>query len=100
MWWYNFSRCLTFPVPDACIRKEDAEAKQAWREKVAICFVVFLASAFFVGIFGFIPVLLCQERTVYTLDAVQERTTENWIVIKGTVYDVTGLFERHPTGPA
>jgi len=100
MWWYNFSRCLTFPVPDACIRKEDPEAKQAWREKVAICFVVFLASAFFVGIFGFIPVLLCQERTVYTLEAVQERTTENWITIKGTVYDVTGLFERHPTGAA
>jgi len=100
MWWYNFSRCLTFPVPDACIRKQDAEAKQAWREKVAICFVVFLASAFFVGIFGFIPILLCQERTVYTLDAVQERTTENWIAIKGTVYDVTNLFDRHPTGPA
>mmetsp|Transcript_12488 Transcript_12488/g.20572 ORF Transcript_12488/g.20572 Transcript_12488/m.20572 type:complete len:1101 (-) Transcript_12488:1600-4902(-) len=100
MWWYNFSRCLTFPIPDAFIRKEDAEAKQAWREKVAICFVVFLASAFFVGIFGFIPVMLCQERTVYTLEAVQERTTENWIAVKGTVYDVTELFERHPTGPA
>lgn len=100
MWWYNFSRCVTFPIPDACIKKEDAEARQAWREKVAICFVVFLASVFFVGIFGFIPVLLCQERTVYTLEAVQERTTENWIAIKGTVYDVTGLFERHPTGPS
>ena len=100
MWWYNFSRCITFPVPDACIRKQDDEAKQAWREKVAICFVVFMFSALFVGIFGFIPVLLCQERTVYTLDAVQERTNENWVVVKGTVYDVTGLFERHPTGPA
>jgi chitin synthase len=100
MWWYNFSRCITFPVPDAFIKKDDADAKQAWREKVAICFVVFLASVFFVGIFGFIPVLLCQERTVYTLEAVQERTSENWIAVKGTVYDVTGLFERHPTGPS
>ena len=100
MWWYNFSRCVTFPIPDACIKKEDAEAKQAWREKVAICFVVFLASSFFVGIFGFIPILLCRERTVYTLPDVQERTNENWIVTNGYVYDVTDLFDRHPTGPA
>jgi chitin synthase len=99
MWWYNFSRCVTFPFPDRCIRKDDAEAKQAWREKVAICFCVFLASAFFVGIFGFVPVLLCRERTVYTLGNVQERTNEDWIVLHGFVYDVGGLFERHPTGP-
>lgn len=99
MWWYNFSKCVTCLIPDTCIRKEDAEAKQAWREKVAICFCVALASLFFVGIFGFVPVLLCQERTVYTLADVQERTDENWITLKGNVYDVTGLFERHPTGP-
>ena len=100
MWWYNFSKCVTCLIPDTCIRKEDAEAKQAWREKVAICFCVAFASLFFVGIFGFVPVLLCQERTVYTLADVQERTDENWITLKGNVYDVTGLFERHPTGPA
>ena len=99
MWWYNFSRCVTFPFPDSCIRKEDADAKQAWREKVAICFCVLLASGFFVGIFGFVPVLLCRERTVYTLDNVKERTSEDWIVVNGLVYDVGGLFERHPTGP-
>ena len=100
MWWYNFSKCVTCCVPDGCIRKEDKEAKQAWREKVAICFCVFCASLFFVGIFGFIPILLCRERTVYTLGNVQERTNEEWIVLNGYVYDVKGLFERHPTGPA
>ncbi|KAL9188916.1 hypothetical protein ACHAXT_011406 [Thalassiosira profunda] len=99
MWWYNFSRCVTLPFPDACIRKDDAEAKQAWREKVAICFCVLLASGFFVGIFGFVPVLLCRERTVYTMENVKERTNENWIAVNGIVYDVTGLFDRHPTGP-
>jgi chitin synthase len=99
MWWYNFSRCITCCVPDAFIRKEDAEARQAWREKVAICFCVFLASLFFVGIFGFVPVMLCQERLVFTLPNVQERITESWIVVHGTVYDVTDLFNRHPTGP-
>ena len=100
MWWYNFSRCVTICFPDACIKKDDAEAKQAWREKVAICFCVFLASAFFVGIFGFVPVMLCRERTVYTLTNVQERTNADWIALHGTVYDVGGLMDRHPTGPA
>jgi chitin synthase len=99
MWWYNFSRCITCCVPDAFIKKEDEEARQAWREKVAICFCVFLTSAFFVGIFGFVPVLLCQERLVYTLENVQERITEDWIVVHGTVYDVTEFFNRHPGGP-
>jgi chitin synthase len=99
MWWYNFSRCVTCCVPDAFIKKEDDEARQAWREKVAICFCVFLASAFFVGIFGFVPVLLCQERTVYTLENVQQRVEEEWIAVNGAVYEVTELFNRHPTGP-
>ena len=61
MWCYNFSGCVTMCVPDKCIRKDNVEAKQAWRENVAICFVVFLASSFFVGIFGFIPAL-CARR--------------------------------------
>ena len=100
MWWYNFSRCITCCFPDACIKKDDAEAKQAWREKVAICFCVFMASTFFVGIFGFIPVLLCRERTVYTIENIQARTNEEWIALHGNVYDVGGLYERHPTGPA
>lgn len=43
--------------------------------------------------------MLCQERLVYTLENVQERITEDWIVVHGTVYEVTGLFGRHPTGP-
>jgi len=100
MWWYNFSRCITCCFPDACIKKDDADAKQAWREKVAICFCVFLASSFFVGIFGFIPVLLCRERTVYTIENVRARTNEDWIALHGNVYDVGGLYERNPTGPA
>mmetsp|Transcript_30598 Transcript_30598/g.58666 ORF Transcript_30598/g.58666 Transcript_30598/m.58666 type:complete len:1184 (-) Transcript_30598:72-3623(-) len=99
MWWYNFSRCVTCMVHDRMIKKDDADAKQAWREKVAICFCVFCVSGFFVGIFGFVPVLLCRERTVYTLPDVQARLNENWIVVNGNVYDVTGLFDRHPTGP-
>ncbi|KAL7524440.1 hypothetical protein ACHAWF_000953, partial [Thalassiosira exigua] len=78
---------------------EDAEAKQAWQEKVAICFCIFLVSVFFVGAFKFLPVLLCQERTVYTLDNVWGRTDESWIVLHRTVYEVGKLLERHPTGP-
>ena len=86
----HFSRCVTLCVPDKCIRKDDVEAKQAWRKKMAICFVVFLASSFFVGIFGFIPAFLCQERTVYTLTNVEERTSKDWVVVRGYVYDVEG----------
>jgi len=99
MYWYRFSHAMTCCFPDACIRKDDADAKQAWREKVAICWCVFAASLFFVGIFGFIPVVLCLERQVYTLENIRERVEQEWIAVHGYVYDVADLFTRLPPGP-
>ncbi len=47
------------------------------------------------------------ETEIEDLEAVEEELLEealvgdeNWIAINGYVYDVTGLFERHPAGPA
>lgn len=41
------------------------EAKQAWREKVAIFVVMLFCSACFIGISGVVPMFLCRETTVF-----------------------------------
>ena len=55
---------------------------------MTICFVVFLAINFFMGIPGFIPAFLCQERTLYTITNTDERISKEWVVVRGYVYDV------------
>ena len=77
--WWVFSRLCTLFIPDMLIcwagnvtitkgmtreaRKEaleaSKEAKQAWREKVAIFIVMLSFSAAFIGVSGVIPAVLC-----------------------------------------
>jgi len=87
MWWL-FSRLCTLLIPDfllCCIgrharitkgmsaeakksaRVARKEAKQAWREKVAIFMIMMFCSACFIGVSGVIPMFLCRETTVFTM---------------------------------
>lgn len=87
MWWL-FSRLCTLLIPDfllCCVgrharvkkgmtpeqkkatRTARKEAKQAWREKVAIFLIMVFFSACFIGISGVIPMFLCRETTVFTM---------------------------------
>lgn len=59
--WYSFSFLITFWFPSCCIPREGAGAKQAWREKVAICFIALFFSVLLVGGIGFLPLFLCRE---------------------------------------
>jgi chitin synthase len=74
------------------------DAKQAWREKVALFLIMVSCSVFFVGVFGFVPLLLCKEDTVFAMQDIWLQTGENWLVVHGTIYDVKDLIYRHPGG--
>lgn len=92
MWWL-FSRLCTLLIPDfllCCIgrharitkgmsaeakksaRLARKEAKQAWREKVAIFMIMMFCSACFIGVSGVIPMFLCRETTVFTMVSKEE----------------------------
>ena len=92
MWWL-FSRLCTLLIPDfllCCIgrharitkgmnaeakksaRVARKEAKQAWREKVAIFMIMMFCSACFMGVSGVIPMFLCRETTVFTMVSKEE----------------------------
>jgi len=119
MWWI-FSRLCTLLIPDfllCCIgrharikkgmspeQKDEAkvarkEAKQAWREKVAIFTIMMMFSAGFIGISGVVPMFLCRETTVFTMDEIQARNrAEDWTVIFGAIYDIKDYANAHPGG--
>jgi len=119
MWWF-FSRLCTLLIPDfllCCIgrhakitkgmspeAKKEAqsvrkEAKQAWREKVAIFIIMLFCSACFIGISGVVPMFLCRETTVFTMDEIHARDrAEDWTVIFGAIYDIKEYANSHPGG--
>ncbi|KAL7462210.1 hypothetical protein ACHAXS_002600 [Conticribra weissflogii] len=69
--WWAFSRLVTLYVPDAyfeCKGGWDKERRQAWREKVAICLIMFLFSMAFIGVGGLLPLFACADNNVVQND--------------------------------
>ena len=96
--WASFAWIITFPIPNKCIMRPTKDAKQAWREKVALFVIMVSCSVFFVGVFGFVPLLLCKEDTIFSMQDIWLQTGESWVVVHGTIYDVKDLIYRHPGG--
>lgn len=94
--WKGFSGWMTCLVPDACIPREGATVKQAWREKVTICIIALALSAFVVGGIGFLPIYFCRSGTKYTTAELQKRD-DRWTSVFGRIYIFDNTF-RHPGG--
>lgn len=95
--WRSFAQISTFFVFDCCIGGSK-EAKQAWREKIAICVIVLLTSALVVGTFGFLPLFICPDEPIYTYQDVWERNNAAWSAIHGAWYDMDAFISHHPGG--
>ncbi|KAL7552851.1 hypothetical protein ACHAWF_016096 [Thalassiosira exigua] len=96
--WASFAWIITFLIPNKCIMRPTLDSKQAWREKVALFVIMISSSVFFVGVFGFLPLVLCGEDTMYTIKDVWAQAGESWVVVHGVIYDIKDLIYRHPGG--
>jgi chitin synthase len=96
--WSSFAWMVTFPIPNKCIMRPTKDAKQAWREKVALFLIMISCSVFFVGVFGFVPLLLCKEDTIFSMQDIWLQSGQSWVVVHGQIYDVKDLINRHPGG--
>lgn len=93
--WSVFANLVTFPLPDACLFwKHGTAAKQAWREKMGILFILVLVSAIFVATVSLVPVLICTESEVYYDVTQVERF--GWTTIFGVVYNLNAFVDKHP----
>ncbi len=106
--WWVFSRLCTLFIPDMLIcwagnvtitkgmtreaRKEaleaSKEAKQAWREKVAIFIVMLSFSAAFIGVSGVIPAVLCGAEDAFLVRISDYECKQHFtcVLILTTIY--------------
>ena len=96
--WSSFAFLCTALIPNFLIRREGKEAKQAWREKVAIVDIMIFTCAIFFGVFGFVPLYFCRASDIYTFDQIWEQDGAAWSVIYGTIYDMKPYINKHPGG--
>ncbi|KAJ2796037.1 hypothetical protein H4R21_004869, partial [Coemansia helicoidea] len=96
-WWRAFALAVTLWMPSCVLQRamgqETPGMRQAWREKLALCFVIALvtAAAAFVS-FG-LSLLLCHPVEPVTLDALRTshaaNATTRLIAVRGRIYDVS-----------
>jgi len=96
--WKSLAVGMTCIIPDKIIPREKPSAKLAWREKVAICLIVFFISAAIVGGIGFLPIFLCRSSDQFTQREINNQRGKAWVTIFGTIYDVRNYIKRHPGG--
>ncbi|KAG2177395.1 hypothetical protein INT44_007906 [Umbelopsis vinacea] len=95
-WWVRFVWLLTWWIPSIflkwCGGMKREDVRMAWREKVVLCFLIFMFSAstlFFIAVFG---ELVCPgTKSLYSVQDVANHNLLNdfYVSVRGKVYDVT-----------
>ena len=91
--WKIFSRVVTFWVPDFLLSSlggmKDPNVRQAWREKIALCFIIcVLCAAVGFATVGFQKVL-CPENDNSNSRFIDIGATPGTLGIQGTMYNIT-----------
>ncbi|KAJ1995130.1 ATP-dependent RNA helicase [Coemansia sp. RSA 1358] len=97
-YWRAFSRIVTLWMPefvlDKILRKRTPDKRQAWREKIALCFIILVITALTALISFGLSFLLCHPVEPISLRALSEKhgvnaTTQKLTAIRGRIYDVS-----------
>ncbi|KAI9323437.1 chitin synthase-domain-containing protein [Dichotomocladium elegans] len=90
-WW------IPSPFLSKCGGMTRRDIRMAWREKVALCILIFvMCSAMILFIIGFGP-LLCPHQDVFSISELQSRSTKEkaYVAIRGEVFDLTKFAPHH-----
>ncbi|RUP30296.1 chitin synthase, partial [Jimgerdemannia flammicorona] len=100
LWWVRFVWLMTWWIPSPFLRwfgkmkREDVQ--MAWREKVTLCMMIFLMSAFILFFILFFGNLICPgAKTLYTTSdvAAHNQIADYYINVRGKVYDMTHFVQ-------
>ncbi|KAJ1893175.1 hypothetical protein LPJ66_005912, partial [Kickxella alabastrina] len=92
--WVIFTWLVTWWIPSPflnwCGRMKRPDVRMAWREKVAICIVIFFIWSILLFIIIGLGLLLCPKEYVWTMDEVAGRTSprDAYVAMRGRVYDI------------
>jgi chitin synthase len=97
--WVWFVWLLTFWIPSPFLkyiwRMKRAEVRMAWREKLVLCFLIFLLNAAIIFYMIFLGNLICPNYDkVWSLQEVATHQGDNdfYVAIHGNVYDITKFW--------
>ncbi|OQS54297.1 CHS1 [Ecytonucleospora hepatopenaei] len=96
--WYYVSRIMTFFIPTWAIRKfakvDSEEQVQAWREKMALCLIVFLCCTFLAGITYGINKFICNNSHIMVHNKLTPKTFKNVDILigNGAIYEADENF--------
>ncbi|KAI8646031.1 chitin synthase-domain-containing protein [Parasitella parasitica] len=99
--WVLFVWFLTWWVPSPalnhCGGMKRRDVRLAWREKVALCLLIFFLSAAMVIFIVFFGPLICPHQDVYSLSELQGKTDKDsaYVAIRGEVFDLTKFAPHH-----
>ncbi|KAK8160190.1 CHS5 chitin synthase, class V [Phyllosticta citribraziliensis] len=101
--WTRFVWALTWWMPDWAVRKigkmPRPDVRMAWREKVAINFIIWFMCACVIFIMIGFPNLICPTQHVYSEAELTSYNGKNgkssYVAIRGIVYDLNAFMPIH-----
>src|SRR5690606_33676931 len=106
--WVAFTWLMTWWIPSFtlrwCGKMKREDIRMAWREKVALCIVIFFLSGVIIFFIAFFGKLLCPgAETLYSSKEVgyHQGTDDFFVSLRGIVYDISKFASRdHSNGRA
>ncbi|KAI8928600.1 chitin synthase-domain-containing protein [Entophlyctis helioformis] len=103
-WWVCITWSLTWWIPTCCIAtvfgKRRPDVQMAWREKVALCVIIFLMCATMLFFIIGLGRILCPRQNVLSEGEVSQFNTlaEPFVVVFGNYYRIADVVQSHVLG--
>ncbi|KAG0175476.1 hypothetical protein DFQ30_006669 [Apophysomyces sp. BC1015] len=99
--WVFFVWAVTWWIPTValirCGGMKRKDVRMAWREKVALCIIIFLMCGFVIWFLVFFGSLICPHQDVYAPSELQSHSDKKsaLVSIRGEVFDLTAFAPYH-----
>jgi chitin synthase len=98
--WVCITWCLTWWIPSFCLsicKMKRPDIRMAWREKLAICILIFFMCAFFLFFIIGLGMIICPRQNVYTSFELAGKNsyTDMWVSAYGRVFRINEVVNNH-----
>ncbi|KAI9493414.1 chitin synthase-domain-containing protein [Zychaea mexicana] len=99
--WVGFVWFMTWWIPSKflewCGKMRRKDIRMAWREKVALCMIIFLMAGFIIWFLVGFGRIVCPHQDVYSQSELQAHSAggDAYVSIRGEVFDLTKFAPRH-----
>ncbi|KAI5189489.1 chitin synthase [Nematocida minor] len=86
--WQQFTKLCTSFIPSFILRlfgMKSKEIQSAWREKVALCWLIMFACLFLAFITYGLTMIVCIPKLVYTMEKMSEISEYPWVAARGRI---------------